>query len=376
MNILIAGRGDFMRRSVRTMLRLLQYGRKIQETGNGGEAWKFLQNRKVDLIIADYTLPGMNGIELLRRVRGDRKLRDTLFLIITAEANREVVAEAAEYDVDGYLALPFDSATLAKTIDTIFSKAVSPEPMIVHLRTARDLKEEGKLAEAIKETEKAAAAKPDSSRPLREQGKLYMESGDKEKAISCFQKSIALNQLDITSHYNLGKLFVEEDKVDQAVQHFSRALEINPRGHEWAFDFASLLLEKNEKEEAGKIFTSILKRNPDDIDLLVETGKTAARHNLESLAIKCFQTVIKKQPQNTYTHKMLGILLQRNKKNKEAVNHLEKAVADYGEDLGVLLSLARAYFDMDRIVRADKWATTASRLYPDNLEIKKLLRSL
>ncbi|MGM0681304.1 MAG: response regulator, partial [Thermodesulfobacteriota bacterium] len=208
-----------MRRSVRTMLRMARYDQKILETGNGKEAWKFLQKNKVDLIIADYNLPGMNGVELLRNVRGNKEIRDTLFLIITAETNREVVAEAAEYDVDGYLALPFDSATLGKTIDSILTRARSPEPMIVHLRAALKLKEEGKIYEAIKETKKAAAANPDTSRPLRELGKLYLGSNNKKEAIKCFQRSIALNQLDISSHYHLGRIFVEEDKVDQAVQH-------------------------------------------------------------------------------------------------------------------------------------------------------------
>ncbi len=365
-----------MRRSVRTMLRLVQYGRKIQETGSGREAWKILQNDKIDLIIADYTLPGINGIELLRRVRDNRDLRDTLYLIITAEANREVVAEAAEYDVDGYLALPFDSATLGKTIDAILARASSPEPMVVHLKKARELIEAGNVPEAIKETRKAVTAKPDSSRPLRELGKLYMQIDKKKEAIKCFQKSVALNQLDITSHYNLGKLFVEEDKVDLAVQHFSRALAINPRRRDWSFDFATLLLERNQKEEAAKILGSILRHNPDDVGLLEEVGNIATRNDLDNLAVKCFQMVVKKQPKNMASHKMLGILLQRNKKNADAVTHLEKAASEYAEDLEVLLALSRAYLDMGRIVRADKWASTAARIYPDNLEIKNLLRSL
>lgn len=365
-----------MRRSVRTMLRMAQYGRNIQETGNGTKAWEFLQKNRVDLIIADYTLPGINGIELLRRVRKDRKLRNTLFLIITAETNREVVAEAAEYDVDGYLGLPFNSATLSKTIDSILARARSPEPMVIHLRAARDLKEEGRISEAIVEARKAAAAKPDSSRPLRELGKLFIEIGDKKEARKYFRKSVALNQLDISSHYNLGKLFVEEDRVDQAVHHFSRALEINPRRQEWAFDFASLLLERQEKEEAARILGHILKYNPCDMELLIKAGDMAARNEMYELAIKCFQTSVKKEPDNLYSHKMLGIIYRHKRKNMEAVNHLEKAASEYGEELEVLMALAKAYYDMGRLVRADKWAGTASRLYPDNLEVKRLLRSL
>lgn len=365
-----------MRRSVRTLLRMSHYGKDIQETNTGTKAWDFLRHNRVDLIIADYTLPGINGIELLQRVREDKELRDTLYLIITAETNREVVAEAAEYDVDGYLGLPFDSATLSNTIDSILARARSPEPMIVHLRASRDLKEEGRISEAIAEARKAAAAKPDSSRPLRELGKLFLKIDDKKEARKYFRKSVALNQLDISSHYNLGRLFVEKDRVDQAVHHFSRALEINPRRQDWAFDFAFLLLERREKEEAARILGHILKCNPGDIELLVKAGDMAARNDMYELAIKCFQTTVKKEPDNLYSHKMLGLIYRRKKQNMEAVNHLEKAVAEYGEELEVLLALARAYHDMDRLVRADKWAGTASQLYPDNLEVKRLLRSL
>lgn len=376
MNFLIVDDQDNMRRSIRAMLKLINYGRELFEAPNGREAWKFLtsgETTKINFIIADYTMPFMKGTELLSRIRSHKKLRDIPFLMITADANKEVVAEAAEHDVDAYLTKPFVTASLEHKIDELLAQAQNPDPLTRHLRQAREFEEKGNILGAIEEAKKASIANPRSSRPFRELGRLMLKTNEMANALRCFQKAIEMNRLDVTSYHYLGQIFYRQGEIDKAIGFFAQAMEISPRHADRAIKFARLLAKKGNKAEIEKVLRLILKNNGNDIDMLEDIAELAAEQGLAHVAIKCYRTLIKDQPDNLLLYKKLGIMLQKSGSLNDAILHLEKAAKKYGEDLDLLLSLAEAFLGMDMKIRADKWATLALRLYPDNKEAKKIL---
>ncbi|MEJ2691378.1 MAG: response regulator, partial [Deltaproteobacteria bacterium] len=176
MNFLVVDDMDNMRHSIRAMLKLIGYGENIFEAGNGKEAWNLLDQEEdqIHFVISDWNMPIMTGTELLNRMRADRRFRDIPFLMITAEANKEIVAEAAENDVDAYLTKPFVTVSLEKKIESLIQSATNPEPLAIHLSNARNLEEVGDIDGAIAEARLAADASDRSSRPLRELGRLYL----------------------------------------------------------------------------------------------------------------------------------------------------------------------------------------------------------
>ncbi|MBU4260464.1 MAG: response regulator [Proteobacteria bacterium] len=376
MNFLIVDDQDNMRRSVRAMLKLINYGKELFEAPNGREAWKLLttnEAKKIDFIIADYAMPFMKGTELLSRIRSHKKLRDIPFLMITAEANKEVVAEAAEHDVDAYLTKPFVTASLEHKIDELLAKAHNPDPLTLYLLQARDLEEQGDISGAIEEVKKASSANPRSSRPFRELGRLMLKTNDMPNALKCFQKAIEINRLDVTSYHYLGQIFYRSGEIDKATGYFAQAMEISPRHSDRAIKFARLLAKKGNSMEMEKVLRLILKNNESDSDIQEEIAELAMDQGLFVLAIKCYRTILKDQSDNLHINKMLGIALQKNGAYNEAVLYLEKAGSKFGEDLDLLLSLAQAFLAMNMLIRADKWASIAHRLYPDNREAKKIL---
>jgi CheY-like chemotaxis protein len=375
MNFLIVDDQDNMRRSIRAMLKLINYGKELFEAPNGREAWELLtaNETKIDFVISDYAMPFMKGTELLSRIRSHNTFRDTPFLMITAEANKEVVAEAAEHDVDAYLTKPFVTASLEHKIDELLAKAQNPDPLTLHLRLARDLEEKGNIPAAIEEAKKASAANPRSSRPFRELGRLTLRAGDMPNALKCFQKAIEINRMDVTSYHYLGQIFYRQGEIDKAIGYFAQAMEISPRHSARAIKFARLLAKKGDSMEVGKVLRLIVKNNQGDADIQEEIAEVAMDQGLFVLAIKCYRSLLKDQSDNLLINKKLGIALQKNGTYNEAILHLEKAASKYGEDLDLLLSLAQAFFAMDMLIRADKWATIAHRLYPDNPEAKIIL---
>ncbi|RUM87099.1 MAG: response regulator, partial [Thermodesulfatator sp.] len=83
-----------MRKIIKNILTQLGF-KNIIEADDGTTAWEILQKEPVDLIISDWNMPKMNGLELLKKVRSDEKLKDIPFLMVTAEAQKENIIEAA-----------------------------------------------------------------------------------------------------------------------------------------------------------------------------------------------------------------------------------------------------------------------------------------
>ncbi|MDR2876630.1 MAG: chemotaxis response regulator CheY [Chromatiales bacterium] len=108
-----------MRRIVKNVLQELGYS-NIEEADDGKTALPMLQAGNFDFLITDWNMPGMQGIELLKAVRADAKLCKLPVLMLTAEAKREQIVEAAQAGVNGYVIKPFTAATLKEKMDKIF----------------------------------------------------------------------------------------------------------------------------------------------------------------------------------------------------------------------------------------------------------------
>jgi two-component system chemotaxis response regulator CheY len=121
MNILVVDDFSTMRRIVKNLLKELGFS-KFDEADDGSRAWPMIQSGKYDFIVSDWNMPEMTGIDLLRKVRADEELKDTPFLLITAEAKRSQILEAAQAGVDGYIVKPFTAATLNEKIHKIFER--------------------------------------------------------------------------------------------------------------------------------------------------------------------------------------------------------------------------------------------------------------
>jgi len=107
-----------MRRIVKNLLQELGY-QNIQEADDGQTAWPMLQTGNFDFVITDWNMPLMPGLELLKAIRADEKLKNLPVLMVTAEAKREQIVEAAQAGVSGYVVKPFTAETLKQKLEKI-----------------------------------------------------------------------------------------------------------------------------------------------------------------------------------------------------------------------------------------------------------------
>jgi len=94
----------------------------VAEADDGKTALPKLQAGDFDLLITDWNMPGMTGIELLRAVREDESLAHLPVLMVTAEARRDQIVETAQAGVNGYIIKPFTAGTLKEKLEKIFER--------------------------------------------------------------------------------------------------------------------------------------------------------------------------------------------------------------------------------------------------------------
>ena len=121
MKILIVDDFSTMRRIIKNLLRDLGFN-NTQEADDGNTGLPMLQSGNFDFLVTDWNMPGMTGIDLLRAVRADAKLKDLPVLMVTAEAKKEQIVMAAQEGVNGYIVKPFTAQTLKEKIDKIFER--------------------------------------------------------------------------------------------------------------------------------------------------------------------------------------------------------------------------------------------------------------
>jgi len=119
--VLVADDFSTMRRIVSNLLREAGVT-QISEAEDGREALRKLEAGNFNFVVSDWNMPNMTGLELLQSVRSNPSLKHLPFLLITAEARKENIIDAAQAGADGYIVKPFTAATLNEKIAAILKR--------------------------------------------------------------------------------------------------------------------------------------------------------------------------------------------------------------------------------------------------------------
>ena len=119
MKILVVDDMSTMRRIVKNIMKQLGFA-NVDEAENGQEALTKLRAESYGFIISDWNMPVMTGIELLRAIRADDKLKAIPVLMVTAEAQKENLIEAIQAGVSKYIVKPFTAEIVQEKMNKIF----------------------------------------------------------------------------------------------------------------------------------------------------------------------------------------------------------------------------------------------------------------
>ena len=115
---LVVDDSKLIRQSIMKVLKELGFS-ETMGAENGAVGLKKLAKEPVDLIVSDWVNPGMTGLEFLKAVRADAKLKGTAFIMVTSESDKEKIMEAVQAGVDQYIVKPFNAMQLEEKINAI-----------------------------------------------------------------------------------------------------------------------------------------------------------------------------------------------------------------------------------------------------------------
>lgn len=122
MRILVVDDFAAMRQLVKKSLQQLGFENVSEAAGAVDAVKKMESGEKFDFIISDWNMPNMTGLELLTYVRSGDGMKKVPFLMITAEAQKENIIQAAKAGVSQYIVKPFTAESLQQKLETIFSR--------------------------------------------------------------------------------------------------------------------------------------------------------------------------------------------------------------------------------------------------------------
>ena len=117
--VLVVDDSSVMRQIIKKNLKALGFG-EISDAEDGAAGLKKLGDAPVDLVVSDWNMPKMTGIEFLKAVRADDKLKGTAFIMVTSEADKEKIMEAVQAGVNQYIVKPFNANQLEEKIQAVF----------------------------------------------------------------------------------------------------------------------------------------------------------------------------------------------------------------------------------------------------------------
>jgi two-component system chemotaxis response regulator CheY len=121
-NVLIVDDYKTMLRIIRNLLKQLEFD-NVEEASDGQEALAKLRAGQFGLVISDWNMQPMTGLDLLKEVRADARLKETPFIMITAESKTENVVAAKAAGVSNYIVKPFNAETLRGKIEKVMANA-------------------------------------------------------------------------------------------------------------------------------------------------------------------------------------------------------------------------------------------------------------
>ncbi|RUT66106.1 two-component system response regulator [Morganella morganii] len=121
LNFLVVDDFSTMHRIVRNLLKELGYN-KIEEAEDGVDALEKIRGGQIDFVVADWNMPNMDGLELLKTIRADDALKHISVMMVTAEAKKENIIAAAQAGASGYVVKPFTAAILEEKLNKVFEK--------------------------------------------------------------------------------------------------------------------------------------------------------------------------------------------------------------------------------------------------------------
>ncbi|VAX15579.1 Chemotaxis regulator - transmits chemoreceptor signals to flagellar motor components CheY [hydrothermal vent metagenome] len=364
-----------MRKTIKNMLRSIGFSRII-EAHDGQNGLEKIESGGFGLVISDWNMPVMNGIQLLKKTRENVDTRSIPFLIVTAEISQAQITYAAETEVDGYVIKPFDAATLKKKIESIFKRKSKPSPIDAMINLGRAMIRGEQYANAIDALNRALEEYPKSARLMVAIGDAYEAQLDFAVAGEYYLKARKTNPLFVKAINQLAGLHLRQKDHKKALKFMEEAAKISPNDPQRQMEMGKAYLATGDEVKARQAFNIVIKEDEKNLELQKEIGEVYMSAGLEEYAVQAFKRVLDADPSMIHVYNRLGIALRKKSRFKEAVEEYHKAIKISPDDEALHFNLSKAYMDMKNKTKAREAINKALAIDPEFGEARAVLKSL
>jgi len=240
----------------------------ISLASNGKEAYDRLvamsdiKDKSIELVISDWNMQPVNGLQLLKMVRNHERIYGTLFVLLTAEQGKDNIVAALQAEVDEYIIKPFTGATMKAKLENLVAKKLALIKTMLDKMAAKnksDLvdadanKKEGQLIQFFSaQISQLKRVAPWSSKPVTAMGNLYQHFGKHEEAESHFRQAVKMNFGDTEAHARLSSSLNAMGKLLDSLSELELALRLNPNSAEIKSRLGEACLKNGDFENAIK----------------------------------------------------------------------------------------------------------------------------
>lgn len=344
---------------------------------NGKRALEILSSRHVDIIITDINMPVMNGIELFKSIRANKKYQHIKFIFVTAEASRQVVARAAEDGGEAYIIKPFVMATVEEKLLKILEKKHKPNEVDRLSKEFESFLAKKDYDNADKVLKQIKGIVGETAKVLFNNGRLAALQGDVQSAIEFYKQAIDKNPMFVKAYNALGETYESLGDIKTAIRYYEIAHEISPANTERLITLSKLLHKTGESEKAA----SLLKTAASDIKGDVSTtehllGEIYLSSNENEKALDALLKAHRKNPSDTGIMKSLAEAYRKVGKTERAFDMYHKILEISGDNAEIYYEMGKAFLETGQKAKAIEYIKKAWELNPFSQQITADLRAL
>lgn len=371
-HILIVDDQPRMRDMIRVMLKNNGYVH-VTFAESGNHALRLIAAHPMDVVVTDWNMPNMTGIELLMRIKGDPNLFTMPVMMISDERTTDKVLFAVEEGIDVFLVKPFNERDLIRGVETALEKSEPKDALEVRIIEMRRLKLSKDFHKALELGAEILKVRKSAKVAMLTCECLYqLEQYD--RAISMMADTDAKGRSSQQTNL-LGKIHLSLGQYSQGIEALEAAVAMNPLNHDRKIDLAGAYFAAGKAEDAERVILGIVNAQPTDLNL-VGIAQLYLDQGLVDKAGQYLRQTVDPIKETVPVFNNYAVALRQADRLEDATDIYRKCLKiDPGSDV-LHYNLAVLYAKSGKLKEAREDARNALQLNPDNPYAKELLEKL
>ncbi|MFN2267805.1 MAG: response regulator, partial [Desulfonatronovibrio sp.] len=363
------------RQTVINILKVLGYTNVI-EAANGRDALDKIQsNQEIKLVISDWKMPVMSGIDLLTQVRNSDKRANLPFLLLTSKNDVEDVALASDLGVTGYMVKPLDIKTFKSKLDSL--TASSPASDLTKIIEEKNrLCADSKFKEAGRLLLEFMQKNPEfESRICFEMGLILEQEHKWAEAQKMAERSLKKNPVMGKAWYLRARMQAYQENWDQALKSIQKAIELSGQNIDYRIFQGQAYLAGKQFVQARASFNTALNLAPKDSELKESICNIYLEHDHVNQFIKDFEAMLFPSLSGD-TLNNLAVAVRKRGNLGDALELYRQALKKDKDNPKILYNAATAQDKAGNKAAALKYLTRALQIKPEFYEAESMMSRL